>query len=197
MDPGALRDTSNHSSGSLTIHGGASIESEVSKTFESLDTEAVGGKPAWMYTGAQQAEAGFQDPTLGWVGVRAKVNGSGIHAVVIPNTADAAQALGVHLEGLNTFLVTQQTTLESLTVAAPEGHTSALDADAQSQQGMNQGAHQQPDQGTHRDDPIGQGTPNRNSLFVPMAIANSVRQSQEDMANRTVEAQGTHISVIA
>jgi hypothetical protein len=66
----------------------AAVES--AETFAALDATAAPGRPAWIHTGAQQAEAGFQDPELGWVGVRADASGSGIHAQLVAGSTDAA-----------------------------------------------------------------------------------------------------------
>ena len=38
---------------------------------DAMDTDTERSHPTWLHAGAHQAEAGFQDPTLGWIGVRA------------------------------------------------------------------------------------------------------------------------------
>jgi hypothetical protein len=103
-------------------------------TFAALDADASASGTTWIHAGTHHAEAGFQDPALGWVGVRADLGGGGIHAALVPGTADAAQALGSHMAGLNAFLAERHSGVETLTLAAPE--SSGGDA------GMNQGANQ-------------------------------------------------------
>jgi len=65
--------------------------------------------PNWVRAGPRHAEAGFEDPVLGWVGVRADWSGSGIHASIVPATTEAAQVLGDHMRGLNDYLTEQRT----------------------------------------------------------------------------------------
>jgi hypothetical protein len=91
------------------------------EAFATLDTAEGLGKPAWTHAGAQRAEAGFQDPTLGWVGVRADSTGGGVHAALVPGSADAAEALGSHMAGLNAFLAEHHTQVDTLTLTTPAG----------------------------------------------------------------------------
>ena len=114
-----------------------------------LDAEAEPGTPAWTHAGARKAEAGFKDPTLGWVGVRADASGGTVHAALVPDSEQAAQELGRHLGGLNTYLKEQHTPVGSLTMDAPGGRG----ADAAAGQGMGQGG----ERGTGHDP--GQGPP--------------------------------------
>jgi hypothetical protein len=51
--------------------------------------------------------------------VRADLSASGIYATLVPNSAEAAQALNGHLAGLSTHLVEQQASVVSLSMAAP------------------------------------------------------------------------------
>jgi flagellar hook-length control protein FliK len=94
-------------------------------------------QPTWFHAGAHQAEAGFEDPALGWVSVRAGVNAGGISAVVVPGSADATQALGAHMAGLHDFLAEQRSPVESLTLAQNSGGDAGL-----SQSMQHQGQHQ-------------------------------------------------------
>ncbi len=90
------------------------------ETFAAIDAGSTGGKPTWIHAGMQRAEAGFQDPALGWVGVRADTSGGGVHAQLVPGSADAAQALSGHLAGLNAHLAAHHTPVETVTLTAPE-----------------------------------------------------------------------------
>jgi hypothetical protein len=105
----------------------------VRDTFAALDADP--GQPAatWTHTGPRQVEAGYQDPSLGWVSVRADLTPGGLHASVVPNSQEAAQALGGHLSNLNAYLVEHHGTSITASLAAPE------DRSSMQQLGMNSG----------------------------------------------------------
>ena len=88
--------------------------------FAAMDMEAGAEKATWIHAGARQAEAGYLDPALGWVGVRADLGGGGIHASLVPGSAEAAQALGGQLAGLSHYLNGNHTPVATLTMNAPE-----------------------------------------------------------------------------
>lgn len=127
--------------GSAVGHGG----SGAGEAFSTLDTEGS-NRVTWVRAGAQQAEAGFEDPQLGWVSVRADVNGGTIHASLVPATADAAQVMGGHLDGLNAYLSEHHSTVETITLSAPAGR--AHEEPGSQGQGMQRGAGQEPGQGS-------------------------------------------------
>jgi flagellar hook-length control protein FliK len=81
-----------------------------------------------------QAEAGYQDPALGWIGVRAEASGGAVHATLVPQSSDAAQALSGHMAGLHTYLAENRTPVETLTLASFSG-------DSQHFTGQNSGHH--------------------------------------------------------
>jgi hypothetical protein len=89
-------------------------------TFAALDADRTSPSTTWINAGAHHAEAGYLDPSLGWVSVRADVAGSAVHAAVIPGSADAAQALGSHLTALNAYLAEHHGQSAIVTLAAPE-----------------------------------------------------------------------------
>lgn len=76
--------------------------------------------PTWIHAGAQHAEAGFEDPALGWISVRAGVDNGSVHASLIPSSDVASTALSGHLAGLNAFLSQQHSGVLGVTIAAPE-----------------------------------------------------------------------------
>jgi hypothetical protein len=94
-------------------------------TFAALDADPGQPSAAWTHTSPRQVEAGYQDPSLGWVSVRADLTPGGLHASVVPNSPEAAQALGSHLSGLNTFLAEHHGGTFTASLAAPENHSSA------------------------------------------------------------------------
>ncbi len=105
--------------------------------FVALDGTNGAGSATWIHASAHQAEVGFQDPALGWVGVRAQVDGGGVHAALVPGSADAAQALSSHLAGLNAYLTEHHTPVATLTMAAPGNSWSGQSMD----QGAGQGGY--------------------------------------------------------
>ena len=107
------------------------------EAFSALD--AVGAnRVTWVHAGKQQAEAGFEDPRLGWVSVRADVSGGAIHAALVPATADAAQVMGGHLDGLNSYLSEHHAAVETITLAAPGGSAHESGEPGSQGQGMQQ-----------------------------------------------------------
>jgi hypothetical protein len=89
-------------------------------TFAALDAAPPAPVATWVHAGANRAEAGYLDPTLGWVAVRAEAPGNLLHASIVPSTPEAAQALGSHLAGLNTYLADHRGAAAQLTIATPE-----------------------------------------------------------------------------
>jgi hypothetical protein len=136
-DLSGVRNSSNSTVESDEKSAGSNSAASAHETFAALDGDASTSNATWVHTGSRQAEAGFQDPSLGWVGVRADASGTGIHASLLPGSTEAGQALGSHLAGLNTYLDEHHTPVESLTVATPDSQSAGTG------QGMYQGAGQQ------------------------------------------------------
>lgn len=110
--------------------------------FTSLDTGSA--VPAqWTSVGTHRAEAGFLDPSLGWIGVRADAAGTAFHATVLPVTSEAAQVLATHLGGLQSYLAENHASAASLTLADP-GMSFTAQADSGSQQGPSHEANSHP-----------------------------------------------------
>jgi hypothetical protein len=179
---GLARDVATSHGGSPTSaeSGGTSAKSAtgVSDPFAALDSEASRSATATGRTSSRQAEAGFQDPDLGWVGVRANSSGEGIHASLVPTSAEAGQSLGGHLAGLNTYLDEHHTPVESLTVATPESQSNGM--------GTNQGTGEQ--SGQQNAQSGGSSSPDLSS-----EDSNSATDSAVDAALQA----GSHISVMA
>jgi hypothetical protein len=72
----------------------------------------------WIHSGLRFAEAGFQDPSLGWVSVRAERDGTGMHAVLVAPSHDAGRTLSAHLSGLNAHLADHQIQVSPVTMSA-------------------------------------------------------------------------------
>jgi hypothetical protein len=95
----------------------ASEASAASDPFSALDSEQAGGSMSWIHTSAHRAEAGYLDPALGWVSVRAGAVGGGIHAAVVPGSLEAAHILGGHMTGLSSHLAQQHGNAATVTLA--------------------------------------------------------------------------------
>jgi hypothetical protein len=166
------------------------------EAFATLDTAGSPGATTWIHAGAQRAEAGYQDPVLGWVSVRADLSGGGVHAQLVPGSADAAQVLGSHLTGLNTYLAEHHTPVETLTLTSPEGGWSGLGSGRGAGEGMQQGAGQQSAQNADASSPSGPH---------PEAVVQSPAASAElpaffgnmNGSTQTASMGGSHISVMA
>jgi hypothetical protein len=143
-----VRDPSGQTGINAERTGGAAQSTQTSSavpttrdTFAALDADP--GQPAttWTHTAPRQVEAGYQDPALGWVSVRADLTAGGLHASVVPNSSEAAQALGNHISALNSYLAEHHGGSITATLSAPEDRTSTLAHNNQS--GSESGARQQ------------------------------------------------------
>ncbi len=166
------------------------------ETFAALDS-GVGagtavGTPAWIHAGGQRVEAGFQDPALGWVGVRADLNGGSVHAAVVPGSSDAAQALSGHLAGLNTYLAEQHSPVATLTMAAPGGSGMESGIDQSMQQNAGGHAEQNTAAASQSD------SPDRGSANAPASSLSATSESTGfDAIAHPGDRRGVHISVMA
>jgi hypothetical protein len=122
----------------------------------------------------------------------------GVHASLVPGSADAAQALGGHLAGLNSYLSDHHTPVETLTLAAPESGWSGPGAGAG--QSMGQGQADQQGQNAGGSAETG-ATSSLSSSPTSLTVAVSLTSPQdfEEMNGNTstVQVEGTHISVLA
>jgi hypothetical protein len=132
-----------------------------------MDGDASASNIRWTHTGAQHAEAGFDDPTLGWVGVRADAGGGGVHASLVPGSNEAAQMLGSHLAGLNEYLAERHPSVGAVTVTAPESGEQS--SNAQSGFGSNSGAQSGSQSFNQQDSSGNSGQSNSGAGWVPAA----------------------------
>ena len=123
---------SGSTSGSAAGAPGSATAASANETFTALDGDAPVGGFSWTHAGANRAEAGFEDPTLGWVGVRADLGGGGVHASLVPGSIEAAQTLGSHLAGLNEYLAERHPAVGTVTVAGHENGGAATRAQSES-----------------------------------------------------------------
>ena len=162
----------------------------VHETFAALDAGDNTAATRWIHAGRNTAEAGFEDPALGWVGVRAQVGPGGVHATVVPVSADAAQALSTHFSGLSAYLSQHRTPVETLTMGAAEGQLG--------QHSMDQRGGHSTGQGTNQDGRSSQANEGGRSVVqVPQHSVASVQDSGAALPAPHAHQGGTHISVLA
>jgi hypothetical protein len=87
--------------------------------FDALDTDRSDMQPAWIRAGTNHAEAGYFDPSLGWVGIRADTAGKDLHAALVPVSSEAEQVLRSHLAGLNAVLSEHHGASSTITIDDP------------------------------------------------------------------------------
>ena len=174
--------------------GGTRGGPNAQETLTALDTDA-GPRASWVHADARSAEAGFSDPALGWVGVRANAGTGGVHASVVPGSAGAAEALGGHMAGLNDYLSRGPNSVATVTLAAPRGAEPYGSTDA-GQQGMGSSHGQGTNQGSPQDS---HSSANQPSLTLNANVARAV--SEAGSVFERVEASrgvsGGHISIMA
>ena len=169
---------------------GAAQATAPQETFATLDAGTSVGTPNWIHAGGHQAEAGFEDPALGWVGVRADLSGGSVHAALVPGSTEAAQALSGHLAGLSTYLAEQQTPVATLTMAAPGTSGTETGVDQSMQQSAGQHGEQNPSAAQQSGVQPGAGA------LATTASATTTNASFDAIAYAG-GSRGTHISVMA
>jgi hypothetical protein len=174
-------------------------ETALKEPFAALDAEVAPGRTAWIHAGTQRAEAGYQDPDLGWIGVRADATGGGVHAQLVPGSADAALTLGSHMAGLNTYLAEHHTQIETVTVSAPEGGWTGLGSDKGAGEGMQQGAGNQSGQEAAQSTGSSSQSSSTRSLGDPSPAVVGQAASTVDLNAGALPGRpgGVHISVMA
>jgi hypothetical protein len=184
---GAVAHVSSSSTSSTDSTG--STQTSAQSTFSALDADSGSGQPVWTHTSARHAEAGYLDPNLGWVGVRADLNGHSVHATVVTSSSDAAQTLSQHMGSLGTYLQEQNSAVRSI------GLTSSSGQELQNgmQSGTNQdGSYSGNSSGSREDRSAQSSTTNE---FDVRAISTSSVAATSDSAPALRE--GSRISLIA
>lgn len=161
------------------------------ETFTRLDAETGPRSIHWVQAGAHHAEAGYLDPVLGWVGVRAESIGGGVHAAVLPGSPEAAQVLGSHLGGLNAFLAHEHGPDATATMAAPQDGRYGAAAEPGNSAGGGGGR----EEGAGKNGPRS-GEESDSSLRTAASETRAVdRSAVSDGA--VIRRAGTHVSVMA
>lgn len=144
--------------------------------FATLDAERAAPLSTWIHAGAHHAEAGYLDPALGWIGVRADATANAVHASLLPSSGEAAQVLGSHLAGLNTYLSEHHGQSATVTMAAPQDGRGGMD----DHPGDRQSSRQEQAPGREEPDLSATRVPARGSVgasppVVPPALAGAAR----------------------
>jgi hypothetical protein len=163
------------------------IRSTAPDAFAALDAQSTTPTATWVHAGTHRAEAGYLDPSLGWVGVRAETNGDSLHASIIPGSGEAAQALGGHLPALNSFLADHHGSSSTVTLTSPDHHQFQSGAGHSGESS----AQQQPRQGQSQN----------HSAPVPTQVTSEIGARLQPLSNSDSQTNylrhGAHISVIA
>jgi hypothetical protein len=181
----------------------------VGETFAALDAEAPEGRLTWTHTGANRAEASFEDPALGMVGVRADLSGGSVHASLVAGSTDAAQMLGSHLAGLNNYLAERHPSISPVTVAGQENDGTldnshaGSDAEAGRQSGsQSQGQQESAGNSNGNSYDAGSGVNANSAVLRGIGRAESLSSNASlPAASATIEptsrSRGSHISLMA
>ena len=175
-----------------SISGGTRLE----ETFTALEsgTRVDSGGSNSIRSGRLQAEAGYQDPTLGWIGIRAEASRGMIHATVLSPTPDVAQALSGHMAGLHTHLAENRTPVDTLTFTSLGSNGQHLPCH-DSGGGMYQGAEQHA--GRDNPEPVLDQQSTTTRVF-PSGVSRNASASNEVFARADADRvfDGVHISVV-
>ncbi len=176
--------------------GTDSDDVRVQATFTALESgnRAENGTFGWSRGGHTQAEAGYQDPVLGWVGVRAETSGGMVHATLVPPSQDAAQALSGHIAGLHTYLAENHTPVETLNLAS-FGRDSQ-DLTQNTGQGMQHGAGQHAGH-DNVSEPVQDSQASRHAFSRDALRTTSISNESPALSSAGRNSMGTHISVMA
>lgn len=143
-------------------HGGSG------EVFAALDAQSA-PIANWVHADARHAEAGYLDPALGWVAVRAETSGAAVHASIVPSSADAAQVLGSHMPALSAYMAEHPTAATQVTMAAPEMGTAAQGSNRQmaGESGQQQAQQNMRSDAVDASGPALRGRSAQSSQFIP------------------------------
>jgi hypothetical protein len=199
--PSILRDTAaiaamneGQRSTGITAHGLSADRNGLAgnDTFAALDAGRDALAPTWIHAGTHHAEAGYLDPALGWVGVRADAVGGGVHAALMPGSNEAAQVLGSHLAGLNNYLAEHHGQHATVTLATAQDGRGAPSADQGSGSGEGNAGRGGADEGH---DDVDSSRTRSGSDMAFRAVAAAPVVTTADMP--VYGTRGDHISVMA
>lgn len=164
--------------------------------FAAIDAGSAAPATTWIHAGAQRAEAGYLDPALGWVGVRAEAAGGSMHAALVPGSTEAAQALSGQLTGLNAYMAEHHGQASPVTLAAPNSGLGGSGVDQGLGMSYGSGGSGQANADQRRTDTGEPGTAN----FAPEhrgPVSSNAAEAVARVDHRWVGSGGGHISVMA
>jgi hypothetical protein len=157
--------------------------------FHSIDHAADLPSGAWIHADTRRAEAGYLDPSLGWISVRAEAVEGGLHATLVPTSDATAQFLGSHMSGLHVFLSECQMQHATVVLAGSDQRSNGFTASADSQ-GTGQGS-PGGDRGTNQ-------SPTPGAAVLDLGIAAKLEGiNTSGLAQPHPLLAGEHISVMA
>jgi hypothetical protein len=165
----------------------------VEDPFAVIDTDRSSGAPTWIHAGLRHAEAGFLDPALGWVGVRADASGGGIHAAVVPGSPEAAQALGEHISGLSAYIAEHHGHSATVTLASPPDRSDGTGGDPQP--GFGNAGAERHSAGSQREGDRGTGAvepPQERGVHLAEPVLGAMT-----IGGQGSDRSGTYVSVVA
>jgi len=118
-----------------------SSSESLAQSNEALDLPLKHSGQQWAHARAPFAEAGFQDPSLGWISVRATRDPAGLHAIVVSPSPEAERTLSAHLSGLNAYLAGNQIEVSAVSLSSCKDaeHSATLGGDAQQRNAREEG----------------------------------------------------------
>jgi hypothetical protein len=164
-------------------------ESSGREVFAALDAGSAESTPKWVRAGAHQAEAGYQDPDIGWVSVRAHARADGVHAALVPSSTEAAQSLGGHLSTLSAYLADHHSSVQSVSISAPEA--------GWNESFLGQGSDQNTTQHGTGNDRSGAGAETESDPSPPVHSLAPANRDGEIVQQAIVPGESRYISVVA
>jgi hypothetical protein len=178
--------------GSAPPSRGDSMRLAANDTFAALDADRALSSVNWVHAGAHHAEAGYLDPALGWVGIRAEASGSGVRATLVPGSMEAAQTLGEHLPGLNAYLAEHHEPVATVTLASPHNGSDGAGLDSRTGAGGGSAGHHQAGRGNDAQDIVTTESHERRIAAAAAAVSGAM-QINGPITGRA----GTYVSVMA
>ena len=196
LHPGAFQDASQASGAPRTDASSTAAGLGRGNAFQSLDADGRQPTVRWFHTGAQRAEAGFEDSSLGWVSVRANGENGSVQTALVPSSEEAAHVLAGHLAGLNGFLSSRTPGAGDVTIASPESGATGMGAHA----GSGQGSQEHPRQSSTGESSAGETRLHMDGDATSPDATSKRATSQDGIGAPAATSRGSgaaHISVMA
>lgn len=190
--PSSLHSLNNKISGETQSSSAGATSQSSREPFAVLDGSGNQPTTSWIHTGSKRAEAGYQDPALGWVGVRADVSGGNVHATLVAASQEAAHTLEGHMAAMKAYLVDSHPAIQSLTVASSEGREVAFTLGGNADRESNQQSGRDAQTGSP-----GDTIPAANESDRMAVRGSSMQDSVSTQTAGILARGGTYVSVMA